>query len=112
MKRFQKRNDSFVCISCGEEVARAHKTSRNHCPFCLTSIHIDEKIPGDRASTCEGTMLASGVVFNSTKSIYQLEFTCTKCGKIHRNKIADDDNSELVAKLIYESNVRESQKRR
>lgn len=110
MKLFQKRNESFECLSCKKTVEKASKTSRNHCPFCLTSIHVDELVPGDRASLCEGIMSATAVIFNSTKSIYQLEFTCKKCRKIHRNKIADDDDAALIGQLIYETNVRQSQK--
>jgi len=49
--------ESFYCKKCGEPVAPAGAGSehRNHCPKCLSSVHVDER-PGDRASMCRGLM--------------------------------------------------------
>lgn len=43
--------ESFVCKVCGAPVAPegAGSEHRNHCPKCLSSLHVDKK-PGDRAS--------------------------------------------------------------
>lgn len=112
MKVFQKRNDYFTCHFCNKEVVPAPQTSRNHCNYCLHSLHVDASIPGDRMSTCHGDMMPSGIFFNGKKSIYQIEFTCTVCQKIHRNKIANDDNMELVSSLMLMSNKRQAEKKR
>ena len=50
-------NDSFTCKVCGRLVvaAGAGSSHRNHCPNCLSSLHVDEE-PGDRAADCGGIM--------------------------------------------------------
>ena len=42
--------DSFTCRVCGRLVTPqgAGSGHRNHCPNCLSSLHVDEE-PGDRA---------------------------------------------------------------
>ena len=54
-KRFRKNDDRFVCAVCGRDVKPLRFTSRNHCPFCLSSVHLDVN-PGDRAAECGGIM--------------------------------------------------------
>ena len=43
--------DTFTCKVCGRLIIPdgAGSTHRNHCPNCLSSLHVDED-PGDRAS--------------------------------------------------------------
>ena len=57
------RNEGFTCLICGTNVS-PHPTgsARNHCPVCLTSLHVDAEFPGDRGSACEGVMPAIDVV--------------------------------------------------
>ena len=49
--------DSFTCKVCGRLCTPQDADSghRNHCPNCLSSLHIDEE-PGDRAADCGGIM--------------------------------------------------------
>ena len=49
--------DSFTCKHCGRLVvsAGAGTGHRNHCPNCLTSLHLDVE-PGDRSAHCGGLM--------------------------------------------------------
>ena len=54
-KRFTKKDEAFVCLHCGKEVLPMGTSSRNHCPFCLWSLHIDIN-PGDRANECLGAL--------------------------------------------------------
>ena len=54
-KRFTKNDSGFTCAHCGREVEPLGYTSRNHCPFCLWSLHVDI-LPGDRANTCRAPM--------------------------------------------------------
>ena len=58
--------DSFTCKVCGWLVTpeAAGSDHRNHCPNCLSSLHMDEE-PGDR---------------------------CRRCGKLSSNRSAADDN--------------------
>ena len=63
---------------------------RNHCPNCLTSLHVDNR-PGDRASDCGGYMdpVAVWVKKNGEWAIIH---RCRQCGKMSANRIAADDN--------------------
>ena len=63
----KEENTGFVCRHCGREVLPLTGGSyRNHCPFCLYSLHVDI-IPGDRASECGGLMEPVGIIHNSGK---------------------------------------------
>jgi len=75
-----KINDEFICENCGEKNPPAKKTCRNHCRKCLFSKHVDEKLPGDRASKCGGKMQPIGISgnFENLKIVHR----CEKCGKI------------------------------
>lgn len=64
------------------------KTSRNHCPFCLWSLHLDIN-PGDRASDCGGELEPVSALPDPKKG-YIIIHRCTKCGEIRRNKAAYD----------------------
>lgn len=82
----------FVCKACGREVIPegAGSNHRNHCPNCLTSIHVDHE-KGDRASDCGGHMepIAVWVKKNGEWAIIH---KCKQCGKLSANRIAADDN--------------------
>ncbi|MBI1833375.1 MAG: RNHCP domain-containing protein [Candidatus Andersenbacteria bacterium] len=94
-KNFIPRNEGFTCEICKKDVLPARSTSRNHCPYCLTSKHVDDKIPGDRASSCGGLMPAVGVEGVDPAKL-DLVHECQRCGKIQRNKIAIDDNFDAI----------------
>lgn len=107
-KRFQKNDCGFVCANCGKEVLPLGKSSRDHCPFCLCSLHLDVN-PGDRASDCGGIMEPLRAEPDPRKS-YILTFRCRKCGYIHRNKAAygveiqPDDLQKLISLTVSEKN--------
>lgn len=88
VKRFTKNDGGFVCAHCGREVLPLGVSSRNHCPFCLWSLHVDIN-PGDRANPCRGQMEPVGAVTDPRKG-YIILHRCTKCGEVHRNKAAHE----------------------
>lgn len=101
-KRFSKNDSGFVCAHCGKEVLPLGYTSRNHCPFCLWSLHVDVN-PGDRANTCGGLMEPVRVEPDAKKG-YVILHRCTVCGEIHRNRAAHEakvqpDNVNLLIRL-------------
>ena len=101
-KRFTKNDSGFICAACGREVEPLGYTSRNHCPYCLASRHLDSN-PGDRASDCGGVMDAVKVDPDSKKG-FIIYHKCRKCGEIRRNKAALDprgqqDNMDLLIEL-------------
>lgn len=85
-KRFTKNDAGFICGNCGFEVLPLIKTSRNHCPKCLCSIHIDIN-PGDRASECKGLLIPVSAVPDPQKG-YIITHKCKKCGELRRNRAA------------------------
>jgi DNA-directed RNA polymerase subunit RPC12/RpoP len=87
----KEENRSFTCAICNQHVKALENGSyRNHCPFCLGSIHVDNK-PGDRNSQCKGLMTASQLKYNSKKG-WQIIHKCQKCGIEKANKIAESDS--------------------
>lgn len=71
---------------------------RNHCPYCLYSRHVDGDRPGDRASTCGGSMAPIGV-FTRPKGEQVLVHRCHACGFERYNRIAADDDIAAVQHL-------------
>ena len=96
-KRFSKNDSGFICERCGREVEQLGYTSRNHCPYCLHSKHLDIN-PGDRASECRGLLVPVHVELSAKKG-YVIVHKCERCGEIHKNKAATDDNISLIIKL-------------
>lgn len=97
----KKLDEEFICQNCNKYVNKLGYTSRNHCPHCLHSIHIDN-IPGDRSNTCLGLMEPIQIE-ESNKKGYIIVFRCTKCGEIKRNKSADDDNFDKILEITREN---------
>lgn len=103
-KRFSKNDDGFLCINCGQEVLPLKSSSRDHCPFCLCSLHVDV-YPGDRANSCGGIMDPVRAEPDSKKG-YVIVYKCRKCGKIHRNRAAygacvqPDDLQKLICLTV------------
>jgi len=96
MKHFIKKVEDFTCDHCGRQVVGTGYT--NHCPKCLYSKHVDLEVPGDRASTCRGLMKPVGVLVKAdTKTITH---QCLKCGKVMKNKTAEEDSFEEILKLV------------
>jgi len=78
-------SDSFTCKVCGRLVVPtgAGSDHRNHCPNCLSSLHLDIE-PGDREADCGGIMDPVGVWVrkNGEWAIIHLS----------SNRVAADDN--------------------
>src|SRR6185295_20006043 len=86
-----KRNEAFTCRNCGEVNPPAPQTCRNHCRKCLFSRHVDDKLPGDRASTCH-ELMSPITVEHDSKREWMITHKCLRCGKVQRNKVAEDDD--------------------
>ena len=85
-------SDSFKCKVCDNLVVPQGAASdhRNHCPYCLSSQHLDIE-PGDREADCGGAMEAIGVWVRKGGE-WALIHRCKICGHISSNRIAADDN--------------------
>ena len=101
-KRFRKNDNGFICANCGYKVEPLGYTSRNHCPVCLWSLHVDCN-PGDRASECGGKMRPVAVETDPRRG-YIIVHKCERCGAVKRNRAAHEakvqpDDIELLIKL-------------
>lgn len=91
-----KNDQEFTCINCKIKVEKLKYTSRDHCPKCLYSLHVDN-IPGDRENPCKGVLEPVGYININNKE--QIIYKCKKCNKEIRNIIAEDDNRDLIIEL-------------
>ena len=85
----------YTCEHCGQvnQGGRYH----NHCPRCLYSKHVDQQIPGDRASQCQGLMEPIAVI--NKKGKWRLRHHCLECGKEALVDTQEADNQQLIIKL-------------
>lgn len=94
------RAEEFRCRHCRAFVVAVPSGGRhrNHCPFCLHSRHVDDRLPGDRLSTCGGTMAPLGA-FVRPGGEHAIVHRCFTCGIERHNRVAADDDFALVLTL-------------
>lgn len=107
--------EGFVCLHChnivSAEQALTGGHNRNHCPFCLSSRHLDLYQAGDRLSACKGHMKPIGLTLKDTPGKYANErqgelmliHQCEDCGKVSINRIAADDDDEAILTVFERS---------
>ena len=100
MKTFIKRDEEFICENCGKDVSKLGYTTRDHCPYCLYSKHVDIN-PGDRKNNCKG--LLKPITVEKFKDTYKIVYKCEKCNMIHKNIMATDDDMNLIIDLSKET---------
>ncbi|MEU8699085.1 RNHCP domain-containing protein [Streptomyces sp. NPDC048680] len=94
------RGRDFRCAGCRLDVSldAPGTTHRNHCPNCLTSLHVDRRVPGDRAADCRGRMEELGVSVRPDGE-WLIIHQCLSCGELSANRIAGDDNPLALVRL-------------
>lgn len=97
MKNFIRKKENFVCGNCGEEVVGDGYT--DHCPKCLWGRHVDDEIPGDRASECRALMEPVETKCQMTNVKFQIKYKCTKCGHEFWVREGENDNREELLRL-------------
>jgi len=95
-----KRNESFVCAFCQTNVPIHAGVSRNHCPHCFHSKHVDI-IPWDRQSLCHWEMLPYQYIWKTSGII--IEFICMTCNATHRNIQAKDDEIQFLDEKVKQT---------
>ncbi len=110
----------FICMTCRNFVSSEELVSgvhhRNHCPYCLSSRHLDLFKAGDRLSACKARMQPVALTLKRTSKKYSREHRgeimlvhqCEGCGKISINRIASDDNAEFLLEVFETSCSRKS----
>ena len=76
MKLFNELDENFICENCGKNVSKLVYSSRDHCPYCLYSKHVDIN-PGDRANECKGLLRPVGI--EKFKDTFKILYICQKC---------------------------------
>jgi len=111
----EERRGEFRCIHCREFVSTRGPIGtehRNHCPFCLWSKHVDLKKPGDRKSECKAPMEPIGLTFKQEgfdkygrlrQGELMLIHRCTAGDKISINRIAGDDDPQVILEIFKAS---------
>ncbi len=96
MKNFTMRDEAFKCKVCGADVSPLKYTARDHCPVCLSSLHVDVN-PGDRQCGCKGILRPIGV--EKYRDTFKIIYRCESCGAIKRNIAASDDDFDKIIEL-------------
>jgi DNA-directed RNA polymerase subunit RPC12/RpoP len=105
----------FTCGHCGapvsSDVVLSGVNNRNHCPYCLWSKHVDLYQSGDRLNVCKAHMRPIGLTFKQERNKYgsglgelQVIHQCSGCGGLSINRIAADDDNDLLWSL-YEDGL-------
>ncbi|MBQ6841076.1 MAG: RNHCP domain-containing protein [Bacilli bacterium] len=100
-KRFKMIDEEFMCVVCGKKVEPLKYSARDHCPYCLCSIHVDIN-PGDRQNECKGILRP--IEIDKFKDTYKIVYRCEKCNQTHRNVMANDDDFDKIIEVM--KNVR------
>ncbi len=90
---------SFRCAHCGQTITLdSYGTkNRNHCPYCLHSLHVDVNI-GDRSCDCRGVMEPIAV-WVQPDGEWSLIHRCKRCGTLRANRVAGDDSEAALLSL-------------
>ncbi len=89
----------FVCRHCGRAVPpdACGTSHRNHCPWCLRSLHVDIRT-GDRRSSCRGVMDPVAISVRPNRE-WVIIHRCRDCGTLRENRVAGDDNELALLSL-------------
>jgi len=92
--------DTFRCRNCRLDVPTTAPGTkhRNHCPTCLWSRHVDDDVPGDRATDCAGSMEPIGVTVRRDGE-WALVHRCGGCATVRLNRVAGDDNPLMLMRV-------------
>ena len=101
LKKFTMIDESFFCDVCGKNVEKLGYTARDHCPYCLSSKHVDIN-PGDRMEDCHGIL--KPIAIEKVKDSYKIVYRCEKCNKIRKNIMASNDNMDLIIEIMTKAN--------
>jgi len=90
--------EDFTCSHCGKFNETLPSGTRNHCKYCLHSLHVDDLVPGDRASMCKGLMKPIGA--EQKDGQWRVIQKCQKCGHVWKNRLVTDDNFDVLINVM------------
>lgn len=97
MKKFNMIDEAFTCKVCKKKVLPLGYSARDHCPYCLCSLHVDIN-PGDRKENCMGIL--QPIAIEKYKQTYKIVYKCINCKKIVKNIMAKDDNYDKILEIM------------
>ena len=100
-KNYEDSCNGFICKVCGKFVKQLNNggKQRNHCPYCLASIHVDNN-KGDRQSSCKGIMEPISV-WVKRNGEWAIIHRCKTCGKLSANRIAFDLAMKPISSIPF-----------
>ncbi|MFJ9112863.1 RNHCP domain-containing protein [Streptomyces sp. NPDC102283] len=90
-------NSVFSCAWCGRTAAADDGTRRDHCPSCLQSQHVLDRVEGD-SSDCRGRMSPIAVAVPRTGG-WMVIHRCVRCDKLTSSPTRADDNQLVLMRL-------------
>jgi tRNA(Ile)-lysidine synthase len=91
-----RMDEAFLCLTCGADVPLGGARVRDHCPFCLHSLHVD-RVPGDRSVDCHGALVPAALEQVAGESVIQ--YICDRCGHRHRCRAHPTDEQQALCAL-------------
>ncbi len=101
--KFTMIDERFKCLVCGRNVEPLGYTARDHCPYCLCSVHVDNN-PGDRLCDCMGVLEPVGIE-PFKKGKYKILYKCNKCSMLKKNITAKDDDMDKIIDIMSHPNI-------
>lgn len=104
----KQQSYGFTCVKCKQTIPMATieigTEHRDHCPFCLYSLHVDHEKPGDRLSSCKSKMKPIGLTFKNNSWELMIVYECLGCGSIVKNRCAGDD-AHIALVDVYKTSL-------
>ena len=69
----------------------------DHCPVCLWGRHVDDIVPGDRASLCGAMMEPQRTEYKN--GMFKIYYKCQGCKHEFGVREAKEDNRERLVEL-------------
>ncbi len=89
--------EEVVCEHCGHVFTGGGYV--DHCPQCLWSKHVDQEVPGDRKSDCQGMMVPVSAEVRKRGKVFIL-YVCKKCGHSSYASQREEDNLDKIINLF------------
>ncbi|MYS83771.1 RNHCP domain-containing protein [Embleya scabrispora] len=93
------RTDTFDCVRCGLTVTTVDPAGgrRNHCPSCLHSRHVLDRVEGG-PSECMARMSPISIAVLRSGD-WMIVHRCIRCDELTSNTIAPDDNQLILIRM-------------
>ena len=88
-------DEGFRCSYCHCTVLAGGAMIRDHCPYCLSSQHLDI-VPGDRAANCGGQLVPVDLEYRTQQ--WWIHYKCQLCAHTHRVRAHPDDQIESFSR--------------